>query len=167
MATEGPIGPSWTPLGPSWDPLVGLLGRLGAILGASWAVLDAVKAPKANIVKMYVFRKDWGDFCPFGALLGCSWGSLEASWGPLVPSWASHGGLVGLLASLRARLRPSSPTSRLKYPLPEAENGPRAPRAKVGTRGGSFEKILSVNLLHFVFEFLMVRSLTTLVVVQQ
>ena len=150
-------------LGLSLCSLGALFGRLGRLLGrpearvsrlgtlwgascgdrgASWAVRDTAKIQKPNMIKMYVFQKGWDGFCPFGVLLGRSWGSLEVSWGPLVPLWAGHGGLGGLLASLRACLLPSSPTSTLKFPLPETENGPRTAGAKFGTggEGGVWEK---------------------------
>ena len=85
------LGASWKlsgPLAQSWGLLESLLGSFWPILGASWAVWDAGKTRKANILEMYVFPKDWYDFCfsgpswgfswgPLGALLGRSWGLLD------------------------------------------------------------------------------------------
>ena len=69
--------PSWAYPEALWGCLGGLLGRLGpflgrlgallgaswAVLGASWAVVDAVNTQEANMLKIYVFRKEWDDFC--------------------------------------------------------------------------------------------------------
>ena len=64
-------------------------------MGVSWAVLDAMKAKEANLLKMYVFLREWDDFCLLGVSLGASWGVLRASWAVLKPpggfferSWA-------------------------------------------------------------------------------
>ena len=64
-------------------------------MGVSWAVLDAMKAKEANLLKMYVFLKEWDDFCLLGVSFGASWGVLRASWAVLKPpggfferSWA-------------------------------------------------------------------------------
>ena len=66
----GFLGPSWGSLGPCLSRLGGLSGRLGAILGASWTALDGVKAEEADMLKIYVFRREWDDFSLLGALLG-------------------------------------------------------------------------------------------------
>ena len=64
------LGLSWGPIGHLLDRLEALLIRLGTLLGGSWTVLDAVKAPKANMLKTHVFRKDWDDFCNLGLVCG-------------------------------------------------------------------------------------------------
>ena len=56
------------------------MGRPGVVLGASWAVLDATKTKEANMLKMYVLRREWDDFCLLGVPLGAFWGVLGASW---------------------------------------------------------------------------------------
>ena len=53
-------------------PLGTLLCCLGAISGAHPTVLDAGKTQKADMLKMYVFLKDWDDLLFFGALLTAS-----------------------------------------------------------------------------------------------
>ena len=62
------------------------MGRLGAISGAHPTVLDAGKTQKTDMLKMYVFLKDWDDFWFFGALLTASWGVLGSSWAVSRPS---------------------------------------------------------------------------------
>ena len=82
------MGLSWVvlePFGAVLSPFGGFLGHPGAILGASWAVLDAVEAKEANMLKMYVFLREWDDFCFLGVSLGASWGVLGASWTVLKP----------------------------------------------------------------------------------
>ena len=64
------LGLSWGPIGHLLDRPEALLIRLGTLLGGSWTVLDAVKAPKANMLKTHVFRKDWDDFCNLGLVCG-------------------------------------------------------------------------------------------------
>ena len=66
VAFWGPLGPFLGRLGALLGPIGALLGRLGALLGASqavmgasWAVLDAVQTKEANILKMYVFRREF------------------------------------------------------------------------------------------------------------
>ena len=70
------------------------MGRLGAISGAHPTVLDAGKTQKRDMLKMYVFPREWDDLWFFGALLTASWGVLGASWavlgryrGLIQPSW--------------------------------------------------------------------------------
>ena len=43
--------------------LEGLSVRLGVILGASWIALKGVKDEEADMLKMYVFLREWDDFC--------------------------------------------------------------------------------------------------------
>ena len=50
------------------------------VLGASSAVLNADECEKANMLKMFVFRKEWGDFCVLGGCLKAFWGSLGVLW---------------------------------------------------------------------------------------
>ena len=57
-------------------------------MGASWAVLDPVSTKEANMLEMYVFRKEWDNSCLLGALWGASWSVLRASVAVLKPSWA-------------------------------------------------------------------------------
>ena len=78
------LGFSWAVLEPSWA----VLGASWAVMGASWAVLDAVQTKEANILKMYVFPREWDSFCFLGALWGASWSVLRASVAVLKPSWA-------------------------------------------------------------------------------
>ena len=79
------LGPSWGSFGALLDRLGHLLGRLEVLLGrlktllrASWTVLDAVKA-KNEYVKHVRFPMGLGRFLQLGALLWCSWGSLDAA----------------------------------------------------------------------------------------
>ena len=50
------------------------MGRLGAISGAHPTVLDAGKIQKTDMLKMYVFLREWDDFFvirgPLNGLLG-------------------------------------------------------------------------------------------------
>ena len=64
------------------------MGRPGVVLGASWAVLDATKTKEANMLKMYVLRREWDDLCLLEVPLGAFWGVLGASWAVLKPYWA-------------------------------------------------------------------------------
>ena len=118
------------------------MGRLGAILGASWAVLDAARTKQANMPEMYVFRKEWGDFCFVGVLLGASWGVLGAS-GPscshLRPSVSALGPSWGpFWSSLRPSwryLRLSGRSETLCASLQGAGGGELGGRSSAGDRG--------------------------------
>ena len=59
-------------MGASFGCLGVVLEPFGAVLGASCAVLDTWKSKEANIVKMYVFLREWDDFCLSGVPLGAS-----------------------------------------------------------------------------------------------
>ena len=72
-------------------------------MGASWAVVDAVRTEEANTLKMYVFRKEWGYFCPFGDPLGGLLGRLEGLCGRLEAVLGSLGPLLGRLEALGVR----------------------------------------------------------------
>ena len=98
--------------------LGGLLGRLWAILGASEVVLNGAKSQEANMLKMYVIRKEWGDFCLSGPSWETSWRGLEASWRPLgpletprEPSETPGGRLEGGSRLSGAAVRPVGPLS--------------------------------------------------------
>ena len=48
--------------------------------------MDAGKIQKTDMLKMYVFLKEWDDFWLFGDLLTASWGVLGTSWAVFGPS---------------------------------------------------------------------------------
>ena len=91
----GPLAPFGRPLGAFEGPvggllgrlaaLLGLLGRFGAILGPRGQSSRLLRAKQRIYLKIYVFRKDLGDFCLFGP----SWGS----------SWSPFGGCSGTVAT--------------------------------------------------------------------
>ena len=101
-STSVSLGPSWGPLGPSWGHLElswgspgGLMARLGTVLGALLAVLDAAKTKEASMLKMYVFRREFGNFCFLGLSRRFSGSFLGQSWGPRGPSRSHLGSSWG------------------------------------------------------------------------
>ena len=79
-------------------------------MGASSAILDGLKTEKASMLKMYVFPKDWDEFC----FLGYSWGLLGASWRPL---GGLLGASLGLLGAFGGFLGASLAVLGLSWPV--------------------------------------------------
>ena len=125
----GSLGPSWGPLGPSGGSLGCLWGSVGAVLEAHPAVLDALPTQNASLAKMYVFPKEWGDFCLVGVLSKASGGGLGASGAVLEPSAGRAASIWGSLGPSAAR---SGPLRRLRGG-PEGRPGrPGAPEGPLG-----------------------------------
>ena len=96
LISWGSLDLCWGSSGPPWAAHRSLVGRRGAIWRASWDAVDAVKSKKANILKTYVFLKEWGDFWLLGVPFGASWTVWGAFWAVLGPPWVVLGSLVPL-----------------------------------------------------------------------